>query len=327
MALKTAQQISKELREQYKQARANPREIFGVAHFGPKWPKLNKLTRGLQDKTFTLLLARQKVGKSTLISQFLPEWGVQAKEAGKVLRVVTLETTMLTYLGRTAAQLAGIKDPLRIRAGMLTVPEQKDYGLALRTLEALPIEFLSNEIDLTEKETMIGGFSGIGMDQIEAFVRQDDTFLWVVDHVGLINRQGVGGKGTTEQLEGIANRLTIIANRYVGGIGIHHLNRSSLDGGTPGFENIAGTDVFGRNAGAIYWIWRPFFESRNRTAEDLEMMRAMGGDPGLILFKSRSEGNGSVGMFWSNELAAFEESDNDEEDMPRPGQGRARGGH
>lgn len=309
---------------QSREAQAHPKEIFGIAHYGESWPRLNALSRGVQKNTFTLFLARMKVGKSTFISQMLPEWGLQAKEAGRVLRIVTLETTMGTYLGRTAAKLAGIKDPLRIRAGMLTKDEQKNYKLALETLYNLPIEFLSNEVDLTEKETFIGGYSGIGIDQIEEFVRQDDTFLWIVDHCGLINRQGQG-RGTTEQLEGIANRLTLIANRYVGGIGIHHLNRNSLDGGTPSFENIAGTDVFGRNAGAIYFLWRPFFESRNRTPEDIEMMTAMGGDPGLIIFKSRSEGNGSVGIFWSNEYAAFEESDLREEDMPRPGQGRRRG--
>lgn len=313
--------------EQSKEAQANPREIFGIAHFGDSWPRLNKLTRGIQEKTFTLLLARQKVGKSTLISQFLPEWGLQAKSAGKVLRVVTLETTMKTYLGRTAAQLAGIKDPLRIRAGMLSSQEQAEYKEALRTLYKLPIEFLSNEYDMSQEETFRAGYSGIGMAEIEEFVRRDDTFLWVVDHVGLINRQTERGKGNTEQLEQIANRLTIIANRYVGGVGIHHLNRGSLDGGTPSFENIAGTDVFGRNAGALFFLWRPFFEARNRTPEDLEMMRAMGGDPGLIIFKSRSEGNGSVGIFWSNDYAAFEESDKDEENIPRPGQSRRRGSH
>jgi len=243
-----------------------------------------------------------------------------------VLRVVTLETTMGTYLGRTAANLAGIRDPLRVRAGTLDSQERKDYKLALRTMNGLPIEFLSNEYDMSEEETFQARYSGIGLTEIEEFVRQPDTFLWVVDHAGLINRQTVSGRGNTEQLEHIANKLTLIANRYVGGIAISHLNRSSLDGGTPSFENIAGTDTFGRNAGAIYFLWRPFFESRNRTPEDLEMMRAMGGDPGLIIFKSRSEGNGSVGIFWNNELAGFEESDNDEEDIPRPGQGRPRRG-
>lgn len=308
---------------QSKEAQANPREIFGIANFGDSWPKLNILTRGLQHKTFTVLAARPKVGKSTLISQFIPDFAIQARDARKVLRIVTLETTMATYLQRTAAQLAGIKEPLRIRAGMLDKQERRDYALALQTLRDLPIEFLSNEYDLSERETYQPGFSAIGMRNIEEFVRQDDTFLWVVDHAGLINRQDQG-RGTTEQLEAIANRLTFIATRYVGGIAITHLNRMSLAGGMPSFENLAGTDVFGRNAGQLYFLWRPFFEARNRTPEDLEMIKAMGGDPGLIIFKSRSEGNGSVGIFWNTELAAFEESDIREEDLPRPGQGSGR---
>lgn len=323
MAIKKAGDISLELLEQSKAAQASPKEVFGLAHFGPAWPRLNLLTRGIQPRTFTLFLARQKVGKSTFISQMLPEWGVQAREVGKVVRVVTLETTMLTYLGRTAAQLAGIRDPLRIRAGMLEKGEVKNYRLALRTLNGLPVEFLSNEYDMAEEETFQARYSGIGLGQVEEFVRQPDTFLWVVDHVGLINRQGQG-KGATEQLEAIANKLTFLSNRYVGGIGIHHLNRNSLDGGTPGFENIAGSDVFGRNAGALYFLWRPFFEARNRTPEDLQLMKSMGGDPGLLIFKSRSEGNGAVGVFWRDETASFEESDRSEEDLPRPGQAARR---
>lgn len=306
---------------QYKAAEVNPREIFGVANFGPDWPRLNKLTRGLQEKTFTVLAARPKVGKSTFISQMLPDLAVQARAAKKVLRIVTLETTMTTYLLRTAANLAKIKEPLRIRAGMLEPWERKNYGLALESLKSLPIEFLSNEYDMHEDETMIGGYSAIGMEQVEQFIRQDDTFVWVVDHMGLINRRNMG-KNTMEQLESIANQLTVLSNRYVGGIGITHLNRTALDGGPPGIENIAGTDVFARNAGAMYLLWRPVFESRRRTPEDLELIEALGGDHGLIRFHSRSEGSGSVGMFWRNETASFEETDMREEDILRPGVGR-----
>ena len=122
----------------------------------------------------------------------------------------------------------------------------------------------------------------------------------------------------------IADRLAYISNRYVGGIGISHLNRESLDGGLPSFENIAGTDVLGRNAGALYFLWRPFFESRTRTPEDVQMMDAMGGDPGLLIFFSRDEGYGQTGIFWNRDLVSFEESDTREEDLPRPGQGNRR---
>lgn len=307
--------------KQSNEAQKNPKEIFGLANFGPDWPRLNRLTRGIQPKTFTVLAARPKVGKSTFISQMLPDFAIQARDEGKVLRVVTLETTMATYLGRTAANLAKIQDPLRVRAGMLEPWEQKNYKLALKSLNGLPIEFLSNEYDMQEDETLIGGYSAIGMDEIEAFIRQDDTFFWVVDHMGLINRRNMG-KNTMEQLEGIANKLTVVANRYVGGIGITHLNRNALDGGPPGIENIAGTDVFARNAGAMYLLWRPMFESRRRTPEDLELVEALGGDHGLIRFSSRSEGSGSVGIFWRNAIASFEETDMREEDIIRPGAGR-----
>jgi replicative DNA helicase len=325
MSVKSSKDISIELLRQSNEAQANPKEIFGIANFGTDWPILNKLSRGLQHKTFTVLMARPKVGKSMLVSQWVPDLALQAQEAGKVLRIVTLETTMTTYQQRTASQLAGIRDPLRIRAGYLDAEERKRYKQALKTLHELPIEYLSNEYDMTEEQALIGGYSAIGLDQIEQFIRQQDTFLWVIDHMGLINRKSMG-KGPTEQLEAISNRLAILSTRYVGGIGITHLNRNSLDGGVPSFENIAGTDVFARDPGALYFLWRPFFESRRKTPEDLEMMEAMGGDPGLLIFKSRNEGDGSVGLFWSKEYASFTETDKREGEIPLPGGGRPRRG-
>lgn len=259
------------------------------------------------------------------MSQWLPDLALQAKDKGKVVRVVTLETTMKTYQRRSAARLAKISDPLRIRKGLLEQEELKRYNLALKTLSQLPIRYLSNEYDMSEEELMRVGSSAIGMSQIEDFIRQPDTFLWVIDHIGLINRKNIGSRND-EQLAAIADRLAFISNRYVGGIGITHLNRESLDGGLPSFENIAGTDVLGRNAGALYFLWRPFFESRNRTPEDIAMMEAMGGDPGLLVFYSRDEGYGHTGIFWNKNLASFEESDIREEDLPRPGQGQRRQG-
>lgn len=322
MAHKTAEELSYELLEESKAAQKNPRDIVGIADYGPEWPRWNALTSGPQEKTFTLLMARPKVGKSVLVSQWLPDLALQAQDAGKVVRVVTLETTMKTYQRRAAARLAKITDPLRIRKGLLEPEEAKRYRLALKTLSQLPIEYLSNEYDMTEEQTMREGNSAIGMGQIEAFVRKPDTFLWIIDHIGLINR-----KSTTrsdQQLGEIADRLAYISNRYVGGIGISHLNRDSLGGGLPSFENIAGTDVLGRNAGALYFLWRPFFETRTRTPEDVQMMEAMGGDPGLLIFYSRDEGYGQTGIFWKRELVSFEESDKTEENMPRPGQGQRR---
>lgn len=320
---KTAKEISYELLEESKEAQKNPREIVGIADYGPDWPRWNALTSGPQEKTFTLLMARPKVGKSTLMSQWLPDLAIQAQDAGKVVKVVTLETTMKTYQRRAAARMAKISDPLRIRKGLLDVAESKRYRLALKTLSELPIHYLSNEYDMTEEEAMREGSSAIGIGAIEDFIRDPRAFLWVIDHIGLINRRNTGR--SDQQLAEIADRLAYISNRYVGGIGISHLNRDSLDGGLPSFENIAGTDVLGRNAGALYFLWRPFFESRSRTPEDVQMMEAMGGDPGLLIFFSRDEGYGQTGIFWNKELVSFEESDIREEDMPRPGQSR-RGG-
>lgn len=323
MSVSNSRAISIALKHDSEAMQANPKDIFGYWNYGERWPKLNELTGGGQENVYTVFVSRPKIGKSMFWSGVVPAIAQQAKSVNKVVRIVTLETTMKAYQRRMAAMLGAIKNPLAIRRGRLSDEEVADYDKALKILAKLPIEYLSNERIvtnngfLTEEETMIEGGSTISMRDIWDFVKQPDTFMWIVDHTGLISERGMGIKDRTDT---IADKLASLANRYVGGVAISHLNRASVGGGIPSIENIANSDKQGQNAGAIYLLTRPYKESRTLTADDYAIMDAKQGDEGLIRFHSRDEGSGSVVVFWSDIYASFSELEKTERDLRMPGQ-------
>ena len=276
---------------------------------------MNRLTGGPQANHFMVLASRPKVGKSMLVSGWLPWIAHQAAQQGKVVRVVTLETTMASYQSRSAAMLARLNDPLNIRRGMLNKDEVDRYYRALAKLRDLPIEYLSNErdLDMTPEQAMRDGASGVSLVDIRKFVAQRDTFLWVIDHIGLIATDTY----SADRMVGITNGLTDLAHKFVGGIAITHLTRASV-GGIPSIESLSSTDQLGRNADALYLIYRPFAVRTGLTPEQLATIDGFGGDPGAIFFKSRDEGAGTVGVVWKSGLASFVEADWEEDEIPLP---------
>lgn len=303
MRVKDSKQVSDELHKELEQSMRNPRDMFGFASYGRGWTKLDALTSGIIHYKLTLLLARPKVGKSMLAATWLPFIAEQAKAAGKVVRVVTLEDRRMSYQRRVAAIYAGIADALDIRRGKLSDEEEGSYRAALKHIGELPIEYLSNE-DLDEdQEFLFGDNSGVSMSDISKFVKPD-TFWWLVDHGGLVV---MPGRDNTDRMFKLANELQALAHRRVGGMVISHLTRASVGGGEPAIENIGGSDQLGKNADVIMLLWRPFFESRNLSPEEQAMTAEY--EPASLKVITRDEGSGRVHLVWDVKKARFGELD------------------
>lgn len=306
MATRSSSDVSSELWAEFEYAYKHPREIFGYANFGPSWPGLNKATAGIHTNTWSVLASRPKVGKSYLCSAWVPEIALQAREEGKgrVVRVITLETTTKTYQRRMAAILAGIPNPRAIRAGTLSDEHREKYRQALNWLSSLPIEYISNEKNLNEEEALLFGNSSVTLKDIRDFI-QPDTYWWVLDHMGLVSELR-GGDTTTKTLN-LANDLQRLANQVAAGLTVTHLTRASMGGGIPSIESISGSDQVGKNADVLLLLQRPYFEARNLTAEDLALVEKR--EPALLVFQSRDEGGGIVYLVWDKEQVAFYELD------------------
>ncbi len=306
-----AADTSNELREELEYALSHPNEIFGYAKYGweKDWSRLNKMTGGIQPNSLSVLAARPKRGKSMLAAAWVPQIAEQALADDKVVRVVTLEMQRRSYQRRMAAIMAGIHDPMNIRRGRLDRYERKRYEQALNQLSILPIEYLSNELDLSEEEALKLGNSPVSYDEVSSFVRGKmgggETFWWVLDHIGLLTDLSAYGDVTTS-IYSLANRLAGLAHAVSTGLVITHLNRMSV-GGTPTIESISGSDQVGKNADQIFLLSRPFMDDPNLSEEDQASIAD--GEPAFLQFFSRDEGSGVDVLWWMPEFATFKEID------------------
>lgn len=305
---RTARDTSEELLEELDAALSHPAEIFGYGRYGDgsQWLTLDRMTGGLQPNTLAVLAARPKVGKSMLASAWVPIIARQALAEDKVVRVVSLEMSRKAYQRRMAAIMAGVRDPKRIRQGLLSAEEQRQYRLALSELALLPIEYLANERDLDEEETFKLGNSPITVSEVNRFLRGgrdgQETYWWLLDHIGLLNDLDRFDNVTTSIYQ-LANKLAHIAHKVCAGMVITHLNREAV-GGTPRIESLSGSDQVGKNADLIFLLWRPFTEFE-LSEEDRELIRE--GEPAFLQFYSRDEGSGLDLLWWDAEKASFGE--------------------
>lgn len=329
----TVSSTADRLREELEEALAHPNEIFGYARYGDgkTWHNIDRITGGIQRKSFDVLASRPKYGKSMLAAGWLPSIGYQALQEEMVLRVVTLEMTAASYLRRAGAILAGINDPLNIRRGFLTLDEQKRYTGALKTLSSLPIEFLSNETDMTEEEALGRasdgtyvregvGVSSVTYADVDRFIRGEagtgETFWWLLDHIGLLSDVSPEGD-VTRAIWLMANKLSILAHQVATGLVITHLNRSSVSDGTPSIESIAGSDQVGRNADYIFLLDRPYQHPKVSPEERDAVKDA---EPAYLIVYSRDAGTGLDMLLWDVHKASFTEMElEDGVEIPLPG--------
>lgn len=320
MGISTSGTISKRLMKELQAARKNPREVYGYAHYGEDWPFFNRMTKGIHENSYSILAGRPKDGKSMLIASRIPWIAHQAKAAGQVVKVVTLETTDMRYQQRMAALVAGVSDQSAIRSGFIDGEDLDRYTAALKWVGELPIVYLSNEYDMTEEESMVPGGSGVDYNSIETFLYPDDTYWWVLDHIGLIDDQT--SRNLPEMVTKLSRKFLRFAHRRVGGMVVTHLNRDSAGGGKPTIDFLANSDQLTKDADEIFLLWRPFKHARNLTAQDVAYMAQIGGDPASIEFTSRNDGDGIDFVTWIKKRAAFIELREQPEGhiMPLPGE-------
>jgi hypothetical protein len=255
-----------------------------------------------------------------LAASWVPWIALQAKRDGGVLRLITLETRRKTYWRRIAAILAGISEPTRIRTGFLTDEETERYEAALDWMADLPIEVMSNEDDLTDAQAMVPGASGVTYQTIEQFLWPEDTYWWLVDHIGLVYDPQT--RNLTDKLVNLSMQFARFSHSRVGGMVITHLTRSSVGGGKPTIDNLANSDQLTKDGDEILLLDRPYRHARRLDENDMAYLERIGGDPASLEFVSRDDAGGIDFMIWSKSRASFYELEEQPMGhiMPRPGE-------
>lgn len=290
-------EIADELLREVAERRRNPSDIWGYASYGDAWPTLNKITGGIQEYKMQFLYARMKHGKSNIAAGLLPYIAEQAVDAGKVVRVVSLEMSKTMYVRRMAAILAKVPDPTRILRGQWEEQEEAytRYVQALQYVKTLPIIFWDKPMDTASLERFIAGeFHAKNKPARE-------TFWWVLDHVGLLTNLS----GTTAQYQdqvATANAVMQICHDISTGLIIGHANRAGKDG-VPSLSNISGTDQWGKNLDEAWALWRPLMGQIVGEDDGEES----GQEPAIMQITQRDGPGGNVMLVWDRHYAQFKE--------------------
>ena len=294
------QEITDELRKEAYERRAAPSDIWGYASYGKDWPMLNKLTGGIQLNKMQFLYARMKHGKSMVAAALIPAIAAQAADAGKVVRVVSLEMSKKMYVRRMAAILAKVPDGSRILRGDWVGQEEafQRYIDSIDYIATLPIIFWDKPIDTDKLERFIAGdFHAKGSPRRE-------TFWWVLDHVGLLSNIS-GGSAQYQDQVATANKVMQICHDIATGLIIGHANRAGKDG-VPSLSNISGTDQWGKNLDEAWALWRPLMGQVATSTDDDDDEEASS-EPAIMQITQRDGPGGNVVLVWSKKYAQFRE--------------------
>ena len=134
---------------------ADPRAVWGIP-WG--FPGLDLLTGGIHEGEVTILAARPRVGKTTLMAQiadsictYLAGEEGQAKYPKHVIKLVMCESSAEVFQQRMLCYRARVSIR-KVREGHLTADQFDRYKQAAREFCTLPIEYLDDARSLDQIE-------------------------------------------------------------------------------------------------------------------------------------------------------------------------------
>lgn len=262
---------------------------------GDRWVKFDRLTHGVHKNKFVGVFARPKVGKTRWLAGLLPVLAEQVP-VGEVIRVFTFETSTQMWIQASAASLAGIPNPTFIETGELTPHQLKKYIDALGYLRDLPILYYDKPMSF-DKLAML-----VKAEKKEA----RPTFLWVLDHIGLVTDSGIGSDGYGG-LRSLSRNLSYLCHDVCTGLVVGHLTRESV-GGEPSLSSIAGTDNISRDLDEAFILHRVWdgLERPDGLLDD--------GEPVLLQVTSRHYAGGAMWIWWDRKSGQFRELTEEEAD-------------
>lgn len=198
-ALRTAGATQKQLSEQVDQAMDtlhermnNPNEIHGL-DLGSQFPQLSRMLQGLQPRRLVLIAAGSRVGKSTIMSQWVTAIGVHQSVP---VDVVSLEMDETELLYKMTSHMTGI-DSMKISGGRLEPDEAKTVEHAMLRIRNSPLHIWAPD-GLTASEFMLYARESIMQRRTQAFF---------IDYIQLIDAEPHQAKLSKYDLFGEFGRI------------------------------------------------------------------------------------------------------------------------
>jgi len=212
-AADAASVVAKRLKERM----ADLRAVWGIP-WG--FPGLDKLTGGIHEGEVTILAARPRVGKTTIMAQvadsvctYLAGEEGAAKYPKHVLKLVMCESSAEVFQQRLLCFRARVSIR-KVREGRLTAVQFERYKQAAREFCTLPIRYLDDANSL---------------DAIGAFLadRREPACWWALDYLQKIpSVSGRANDGRVAATNLISTALTELGRRVAPGLVLSQLTRA-----------------------------------------------------------------------------------------------------
>jgi replicative DNA helicase len=311
---RTTKQVVKRNYELAVARRNDPREVWGIP-WG--FDGLNKLTGGIQREEMAILMARPKVGKTTILEQITQEvcdWratpdGQQYMEQyhcpDGVIRIVSLEMTAENLLQRITSKMAKVS-MRRIREGTLTDEMFARYDAAARLVARLPIEIEDDTYSIAKTERFLRG---------EERPDSRPTLWWALDYIQIQQTGLKSSWGTTSDISTVTQALRDIAKNVAPGLVLSQMNREAdkREDRRPQVSDLKGSGTLEEAGSVIMGLYRDDVYQKLAPEE-----RDMKQPAELNVLRQRNGPMGTVKMNWHPVKQWFEDisdiADFDDED-------------
>lgn len=282
-----SQEATKQVVTLMEERARDPKWVWGMS-WGPDFPALDHLTHGIHAKKMLFLMSRPRVGKSAFAGKIAVSVARSFKGTDKVVRIVTLEMDVESWLMRMGCFIADVSSA-RIESGYATPAQRARFIQAQAELAALPLEFLESPDSIEEIERFIGADGRCG--------------FWVLDHIGILPGMDTAFSTYQQQQRG-SIRMSNLCRRAATGLIIGHQNRMGAMGEDkrPTMENLAGADQMAKDADVLIGLYRPDLYVRQAADEEKPVKPAE-----IIVLKNRKGGSGTVNALYHTKRTDWKE--------------------
>lgn len=302
---KTSTQVINYLHKQTVTRMADPKDVWGIP-----WgiAGLDKLTGGIQREEMSVLMARPKVGKTTIleqVTQSICDWMVtgdglaymEQYAPDGVIRIVSIEMTAENLLRRITSKMAKV-GMRRMYEGSLTEAQWERWKAAARIVKALPIEIEDETYTIAKTERFLSGQE-----------RSDSrpTLWWALDYVQIQQTGLKNSWGTTSDISTVTQALRDIAKSVAPGLVLSQMNRDAdkREDRRPMVSDLKGSGTLEEAGSVIMGLYR---DDVYRKLPDEE--RDMKQPAELIVLRQRNGPMGTIKMDWHPVKQWFEDKSN-----------------
>ena len=286
------------IKEAIKRVEDASKRSDGMSGIPSGFTELDKMTSGWQRSDLVIIAARPAMGKTA----FVLSMARNMAESGNPIAVFSLEMANVQLVNRLLVNVCEIPGE-KIKTGKLSSEDWNNLMQRSRKLEEMPI-FLDDSAGLSVMELNT---------KARRLVKEHNVKCIIIDYLQLMNASGMKFGSREQEVSMISRSLKQLAKELdIPIIALSQLNRSveKKEGGDkrPQLSDLRESGAIEQDADMVLFIHRPEYYKIN---EDPNTGESLKGIAEIIIAKHRNGATGDVRLRFRNELARFQNLDED----------------